>query len=52
MTNLGEGCSGQEQGKDVGRVEADEAAGIGSGVTLWVGKSEAEAEAEETRGRQ
>ena len=48
--NLGEGCPGEEEREDVGRVEADEAAGVGPGLGLRPG--EREAEAEETRGQQ
>ena len=50
IPNLGEGGPRQEQREDVGRVEADEAAGVGSGLCLGLGA--AQAEAEEARGGQ
>ena len=50
FTNLGEGSSGEKQREDVGRVETDEAARVGPGLSL--GLRLGETETEQTRGRQ
>ena len=50
FTNLGEGSSCEKQREDVGRVEADEAACVGPGLSL--GLRLGEAETEQPRGRQ
>ena len=51
-TNLCEGCPCEQEREDVGRVEADEAAGVGSGLRLGLWPGEGEADAQQTRGRQ